>query len=117
MLDRARQLLDDLKLSDEQKQKADAILQKAKEDFRSMREQFEKDGTEARERMQKIGERMRQLREDVSNLLTDEQRKQFEDKLQEARGRVGGGDGARHRGAEEPRSDRRTEGQGAADSL
>src|SRR5439155_25344716 len=56
-------MIGELKLSEEQKSKVDAIFSKAREELASMRQQLE--SAEPRERMERVGEFFRGLREDL----------------------------------------------------
>jgi peroxiredoxin len=89
MLDRARQFLHGLQLSDDQKKQVDTAIDKAAADLKAMREDFESTGAEARERMQQVGQRMREMRDEISGVLTEEQKQQFEQRLAQMRDRMG----------------------------
>ena len=80
--------LDSLKLTDDQKNKIDALFAKAKDDFAAMDEQLK--DLQMRERMQKVTERLTQLKTEVAALLDPQQKDQLE-KLFPANRRPGAG--------------------------
>ncbi|MGH7179536.1 MAG: deiodinase-like protein, partial [Tepidisphaeraceae bacterium] len=90
MLQRMRDALSDVKLTDDQKPKIDAIFDKADKDLKEMMA----DGANQspQERMPRMRELMQSVREEVHGVLTEEQRMAFDEKLAQMRG--GGGQGA-----------------------
>jgi protein CpxP len=93
VLERARQLVDEMKLSDEQKTKVSSIFDKAKEELKSMREEIM--GMEPGPRFEKIKGVLEGTREKVAAVLTDAQKGEFQKKMDElrqgARAQAGGG--------------------------
>jgi Spy/CpxP family protein refolding chaperone len=83
LLERGRQIADQLQLSDDQKSKIDAIYAKAKTELQSM--QAELSSAEPAERMQCVREFMESVRSDVGAVLTPQQKEQFARKLEEFR--------------------------------
>ncbi|HSU68651.1 MAG TPA: hypothetical protein VLJ39_17350 [Tepidisphaeraceae bacterium] len=79
MLDRVRSILNDLKLSDEQKGKIDKMFADAQDQLKKIREEAKDDRQQAG---QKSRELLAKLREDVGSVLNDEQKEQFKQKLQ-----------------------------------
>lgn len=79
MLDRVRSVLGDLKLSDEQKGKIDKIVDDTRSQLKKIREDPAGDRQEL---MQKSREAFTKLRDEVSGVLTDEQKAQFKEKFQ-----------------------------------
>lgn len=91
LLERAQKMVNDLKLSDEQKEKVSEIFDKAREDARSMRQDLA--NVSPQERGDRIREFVSSLREKIGGVLTDEQKKEFQQKMQELRGGAAGGAG------------------------
>src|SRR5688500_6931180 len=71
--------LAELKLTDEQKTKVDAILANARQGLESLREQVQ--AMEPRERMERTGAFFQSVRDDLSAVLNEEQRAILEQKL------------------------------------
>jgi len=90
LLERFVGKLDSLNLTPDQKTKIDALVDKAKEDFKAL--QADSQNLEPREKLQKFGARFKQLKEDIAAVLDPSQKEQFE-KLTPAAGQ-GGGAGA-----------------------
>ena len=83
ILDRAREIVADLKLSDEQEAKVDAIFQNARKDFQELRTNL--DALEPRERMERARDFMQTVRQQLGDVLTPEQREAMNRKFEEAR--------------------------------
>src|SRR2546430_16118114 len=75
LLDRAKDILGSLKLSDDQQKKIDDIVAKAKEDFAAMRNDLA--SRDPRERMGAVRDFMQGVREKIEGVLTDEQKEAF----------------------------------------
>jgi Spy/CpxP family protein refolding chaperone/peroxiredoxin len=83
MLERIRFSLGELKLTEEQKTKVDAIFREARQGMDAMRRELA--DLEPRQRMEKIGAFFQDVRDDVAAVLTEEQRAILDKKLEEAR--------------------------------
>src|SRR5215213_10293549 len=83
IVDRAKEIVADLKLSDEQKPKVDAIFQKARKEFEELRTNL--DALEPRERMERARDFMQTVRQQLGDVLTPEQREAMNRKFEEAR--------------------------------
>ena len=95
LLQRFKDAMADLNLTDDQKTKIDAILDKAKDDARDMMAQMQ--NLQPQERQQKIRDLLMDLRQKIGDVLTDDQKQKLQEKLQSMRGpnaRQGGGFGA-----------------------
>jgi Spy/CpxP family protein refolding chaperone len=97
MVERTQTIANELmNLTADQKTKLDAIFAKAKEDFKAAQEASRDLPPE--ERGPKMREMMTALQDQVRGVLTDEQKKEFDDKVQQGRrggpGAQGGGQGA-----------------------
>jgi len=77
-LERLRQVVDQLELSDEQKQQIRQLFAETRRKIAQIREQARQDLQEAREQLQGV---MQQLREQLSQILTDEQRARLRELL------------------------------------
>jgi Spy/CpxP family protein refolding chaperone len=86
LVERTRRVLDDLDLTDEQKQKLDAVFQQARDDFQAMRGDLET--LAPPERRQKMQDFFQSLRDKVSAELTDSQRQELGQKMEEVRQRL-----------------------------
>src|SRR5205085_9269277 len=91
LLERGKDILGSLKLSDGQQKKIDGIVAKAKEDFQAMRNDLA--SREPRERMGAVSDFMQDVRGKIEGVLTDEQKEAFSKKVEEARQRIGGREG------------------------
>ncbi len=93
LLERARQLADDLKLNGDQKEKVSSIFDKAKEELKSMRDEVME--MEPGPRIEKIRGVLEGTREKVAAVLTDAQKGEFAKKMdglrQGAQAQAGGG--------------------------
>lgn len=85
-LERAKELVSSLKLTDAQKAKVDEIYSKAAADLKEMRADLE--NMTPPERVREIGEFFKGVKDDVSAQLNPEQLKLFEKKIEEERGRA-----------------------------
>jgi Spy/CpxP family protein refolding chaperone len=83
MLDRLRAAMDDLKLSDEQSRQMDQIFQAMSDRVRQMGPELRQLPIE--ERQQRFRELLIDLRGQILDVLTDEQKPMFEDKIDELR--------------------------------
>ena len=83
LLERARNALNDLHLSDEQKTKVDEIFAKAKEKAESLRQEVQ--GLDPQERMQRVQEFAKGVKDQVAGVLNDDQRAMLDKKFDEAR--------------------------------
>jgi Spy/CpxP family protein refolding chaperone/peroxiredoxin len=83
MLERIRFSLGELKLSDEQKTKVDAIFRNARLGLESLRTEVQ--ALEPQERMERVGEFFRDVRNELAAVMNDEQRAKLDEKLMEAR--------------------------------
>jgi Spy/CpxP family protein refolding chaperone len=99
LLKRFRSVVDELKLSDDQKAKVDKAFEEAQSQIKKVRDSAESGDQQAT--AQKLREAYTTLRENVSAALTDEQKEQFKEKLQSMfrAGGAGGGDITRLRSA------------------
>jgi len=99
MLDRLRESLDEVGLSDEQSTKIDAIFAEARGRLESLRGELkDMDGPERREKMMEV---MGEYRDQVAEVLNEDQRQQMKQKMDAARERLGDrGPGGERRGAE-----------------
>lgn len=91
MLDRVREAVNELKLSDDQKSKIDKMFEDARSQMKKLREEAAGD----REEMtKKAREMFDKLREDIASVLNEDQKEQLKEKLQKAfqRGAGAGGD-------------------------
>jgi Spy/CpxP family protein refolding chaperone/peroxiredoxin len=86
LLDRAREMVDELKLSEDQKKKVADVFDKAKDQFKSMRQELE--NVAPRDRMERMREFFGSVREDVASVLTDEQKHEFQKKMDGLRDRM-----------------------------
>lgn len=91
LLQRVRGVLDDLKLSDEQKAKVDEAINQARQDLRDLMQTVR--DLPPQERRQKMRDFAMSVREKIAGLLTDEQRVTFRQKMEELREQVAGGGG------------------------
>jgi len=97
MMEMIDQVLADLNLSAEQKEKIDPILADAREEGHALREDLkDADPQERRETMRQF---MQAIRKKIEAELTEEQRAALESKIQEMRQRGPGGEGATTRPA------------------
>jgi Spy/CpxP family protein refolding chaperone/peroxiredoxin len=96
MLERFREIAQDLQLSDEQKQKVQQIAEDARTEFGSMAQELRT--MDPQERGQKLRELTNGVRDQIRQVLNPDQKATFDEKVQELRGqlqqRFGGGDGA-----------------------
>lgn len=88
---RFKAALADLKLTDDQKAKADEILAKAQEKAQELRKELA--DNPGREAFRKLMDLARSTSEEISGLLNDEQRAAFQKKVEEARAALGVGRG------------------------
>src|SRR5438309_2355165 len=72
LLERAREMVAQLKLTDEQKTKVEAVFSKAKQELQELRANAE--AMDPRERMERMRDFMQTLRQNLSDVLTPEQR-------------------------------------------
>jgi hypothetical protein len=86
LLDRAHDMLDSLKLSDAQEKKIDELFEKTKADLQQRQSELRK--LEPRERIAQMMKVMENLRQQVSAELTDDQRAEFQKKVEDARDRM-----------------------------
>jgi Spy/CpxP family protein refolding chaperone len=93
MLDRMRTMVDELKLSDDQKGKVDGYFDEARTQLKKLREDASGD---RQAMMPKYREVFEKLRENVASVLTDDQKEQMKTKVQALLQR-GGDAGARLR--------------------
>src|SRR5439155_19505187 len=89
MLQRLRDGMADLNLSEDQKSKITDIFAKAKDDMREMVPQMQ--NMDPQDRQAKFREFMMGLRDNVRGVLSEEQAQKFQEKMQNMR--RGGGDG------------------------
>src|SRR5205814_551550 len=75
VIDRVREMLSDLKLSDDQNADVEKVLTKAREQFGEMRKDL--DGMEPRERMEHLRDFVGDVKDQLGGVLTAEQKKQF----------------------------------------
>src|SRR5581483_2869980 len=83
LLSRLRDAMGDLKLTDDQKKQIDDIFAKAKDDISEMIPTLR--NMDQQERQQKIREMMMGIRDKVAAVLTDEQKQQLQEKMQNLR--------------------------------
>ena len=83
MLERIRFTLGELKLSDEQKVKVDAIFRKAREGMDKLREEMEE--IDPRDRMARATEFFQDIREELSAVLNADQKALLDKRIDEAR--------------------------------
>src|SRR4051812_3266317 len=93
ILQRAREIVGELQLSDEQKTKVDAVFKKSRADFDELRANMA--SLDPRERGERLRDLMQTLRQNVADVLTPQQREVMDQKFDEARqqfrNRFGGG--------------------------
>lgn len=91
MLQRMQESFNDLNLSDEQKMKIQAIVDKAKPQLEALVKETE--GAEPRERATKLREAAQPVREELMAVLDETQRQKFRERMEAARAAGGGGRG------------------------
>ena len=79
LLERARSAMEGLNLTDDQKSKVEEIFKKARTDFEAMRPDLQT--MDPQVRYQKIGEFVKGVREELSQVLTADQRAEMDKKL------------------------------------
>jgi Spy/CpxP family protein refolding chaperone len=104
LLQRVRDVVNDLKLTDEQKAKVEDLMQQARQDLRQMMQTVR--DLPLAERREKVRSFVLDVSEKIAGVLSDEQRATFRKKIEELREQVQGGGRAagagRGAGAEEP---------------
>ena len=93
MLQRMQESFGDLNLSDEQKSKVQAIIDKAKPQLEALAK--ETASLEPRERATKMREAVQPVREELMSVLDETQRQKLREKMEAARAAGGGGGGGR----------------------
>lgn len=98
MVDRSKQQLEGLNLSEEQQKKIDEIYASATAELATLRQEWDKNDVEPRQRMQALSPVMENVRNQVSAVLTAEQLEQYQKRVDEDRNRwqrggQGGGPG------------------------
>jgi len=94
MLDRMHETINSLDLSADQKTQVDAIFTQAKSDFEAMRQKWDQDKVEPRDRMEQGRDFMKALNKKIGAVLTDQQKKTLKQKRQELAKRRGEQDGS-----------------------
>jgi Spy/CpxP family protein refolding chaperone len=89
MLDRAREAVDLLRLTPEQKAKVDTIFKEARAELEQMKSQLE--SMEMRDRLAEVREFFDGVRADLALVLTPEQRQQIEQRFERIRNAVAAG--------------------------
>src|SRR5688500_17486059 len=83
MMQRFRETLEELKLTDEQRTQIEETLEQAREDMQALRQELA--DAEPQERFQRMREEMQAVQDDISNILTEEQRATFQKRIEEMR--------------------------------
>lgn len=91
MLQRMQESFNDLNLSDEQKTKIQAIVDKAKPQLEALAKETE--SLEPRQRAKKMRETVQPVREELMSVLDETQRQKLREKMEVARAAGGGGGG------------------------
>ena len=86
MIDRAREMLGDLGLSEDQKKQVAEIFDEARKEFAEMRQSLA--NSAPKERMDRMGEFFATFQQKVSSVLNDEQKAKFNQKVEAARERL-----------------------------
>ena len=92
IFERVQQLANDLKLTDEQKTKVKSIFDDAKQELGAMRSELQ--GMAPPDRREKVMAFITSVREKIAGVLTDEQKAEFQKKMDALRQNAGGGPGA-----------------------
>jgi Spy/CpxP family protein refolding chaperone len=111
ILDRVQETLKDLNLSDEQKTKVKAIIDKARTDLQAALKATEGQGPD--DRRQKVREALAPVREKINEVLDETQRDKLREKMQREGGPRGPGERDRGDGADKPKGDRPERPDGA----
>lgn len=81
LFERFRQTLDELKLTDQQQAKINALLDQTRARAKELQQEFEKTQPEVRHRFEQFRELLQQTRRQISEQLDETQRKLFDEKL------------------------------------
>jgi len=82
MIERLNEVLRELNVSEEQQAQIDSILERARDDMQSLRKEMENSDLRPRERMARVRDTLRQYHEEIANVLNEEQRAAFREKVQ-----------------------------------
>jgi Spy/CpxP family protein refolding chaperone len=111
LIERLRESLDDLKLTDDQKQKIDTIFDKAREDMRGMMQELRQ--ADPMSRRERLREAITGIEDQIKATLNSEQTQAFEQKAQALREQIRGGGNARVNAAPNPSTQPGGAGAGA----